>query len=204
MSLKENIVPYVDGYGLVNPQKVSSGTMKGCENGPLYTSQYLMLSRMIDELDLERLPPLLVCIDSKGYLHRSPEDKEYDAPDDHYGLFSYLLLVKARLYVKLPLLCFHPALLYMRGILHGNPLWRLMSPLMMILLSLNNIGEDKGNTSNKLLNWCMNKGLENHSFLCKIGAKIWTWRMRKIYGSTKEIPTIYFGVDHPFVKYWVE
>ena len=204
--LIEDIKPYVDGNGLVSNSLVPSGIQRGSDNGPLFTSQLLILASLNKEAAPGNFASAISkCIDSNGHIHRAPDDATEDAPDDYYGVSSLTCFSpEVKLVPSLPIAKCQPLLLYMQLIMRKIPIYRLFSPLAAIVIALSNINEDPGSTSNKLLTWTEIKGLNASSTLCRLAGKIWTWRMKKIYGTTQQIALIYFGSDHPFVKYWIE
>lgn len=207
MSLSDEIQPYIDSFDLVSPGRISGDTLRGSDNGPLFTSQYIILCHLNSEyVDTVQVVAIQKCIDSNSYLHRDPTDSNPDAPDDHYGVLSCTNFTNSGgfMKVKLPLTCYQPALLYLQGLMNYPRITKLFSLLIAIIIATSNLWEEKGNTSNKLLTWTLIKGVQEKSYLCRIAGKIWTHRMRKIYGSTQEVAKIYFGADHPFVKYWKE
>ncbi len=198
LKLLTSLRPYRDGNGLIAPNKVTPGVMRGSDNGVLYTSQASILVGCL------QFPIIDTCIGADGCIHRAPGDTSQDAPDDNYGFLASHLCNGTKRYIKLPWACCQPLLLYMRGLMMGNPLYRLFSPIAALILALSNLGEDKANTSNKLLTWTTIKGLESVSLLCKLGGKVWTYRMKRIYGSTKAIAEAYYEPGHPFIESWLE
>src|SRR5579859_7770143 len=111
MSLKDDIIPYIDKYGLVAPKTVIS-TERGSDNGVLFTSEYLIQLGLSNfPIDKIALNDLLKCIDKNGYLRRIPGDLNGEAPDDHYGLLACLL------YHRIP-----PVNLKLPSILYLQPL----------------------------------------------------------------------------------
>lgn len=206
MSLMNDILPYIDGNGLVSPSIVPPGVLRNSDNGPLFTSQLLILADKNDEeADPKYLIALRSCVDSKGYLHRAPGDLTQDAPDDHYGVLSLdAFLFNEILDVRLPIKCWHPALLYLQGLSHIPMLPHLLSFIVALIIAFSNYNEDSSSTNNKILTWTLIKGTESRSWLCNLGGKFWTWRMKKIYGHTAQIALLYFGSEHPFVKHWSE
>lgn len=196
MALNDEIIPYLDGNGLVCNIIPPAGTIRGSDNGVLFSSQLLHL--LNNSTQEPYLSAILKCIGADGQLHRAPDDTSVDAPDDHYGFLS--LGVRP---VKLAISNMQPMLLYMNAMVSPR-FCRLFSPIAGMIIALSNLNEDPSDTSNKLLTWTTIQGLQKRSLFCRLGGAIWRWRMRRIYGSTQAIAKIYFGASHPFTKYWIE
>lgn len=206
MSLELEIKPYLDGNGLVCPDiQGQNPNVRGSDNGPLFTSQYLILQKLNGETpDTEALVALFKCIGSDGQIHRAPNDTSEDAPDDNYGFLAAMnvLGITATGY-KLPLKCMHPALIYLRALANGSILARLWSPLIALIILSSNLNTPKSDTSNRLLTWTLIQGARSKSLLCNIAGEIWTYRQYRIYGTNpvSEIFRIYMQQGHPFVRY---
>ncbi len=198
MSLITDIIPYTDGNGLVAPSLVIPGTIRASDNGPLYTSQLILLAALNNEVSpICYYSAITKCIDSNSNLHRAPDDTTQDAPDDYIGVSSALFQL------SLPWSICQPMIVYIQRLNHGFWPIRLLSPLAALIIALSNINEAQTDTSNKMLTWTLIEGLKSRSWLCALAGKFWTYRMKRIYnGSTVGIPTIYFGASHPFVTYW--
>lgn len=196
------LIPYTDGNGLISPNRLPSPPpQRASDNGPLFTAQAMLLGAD-PYIFTDRIR---ACIDQRGYLHRSPDDTSDEAPDDLYGVFAALIHLDIPMWLEIPYpFYFQPGLQYMRGMASWKWWAYLLSPLMAIVLAFSNIFEDKNNTSNKLLTWSIIKGIGKKDLLCWLGGKIWSWRMQRIYGSTREIAKIYYEPGHPFVEYWKE
>lgn len=202
MSLITDLQPYTDGNGLVSPTLLPNPPpQRASDNGVLFASQALILNT-VPYAPL--VTTILGCITPDGYLHRAPGDTTQDQPDDHYGIFAAANALGITIPpITLPWSICQPGLLYCRGMARGNPLVRLFSPLMACILALSNVGEDVGNTSNKLLTFTTIFGLYKKSFLCRLGGMVWLYRMRRLYpAGTLSIAQTYFGATHPFCKYW--
>lgn len=90
MSLKQDIIPYIDTNGLVGPAKG-----QGSNNGVMYSSEYIiMLIRNGEALpaDIEHyLQQISVCMKAPGLLMRSPQNAGgQEGPDDYYALAAAL------------------------------------------------------------------------------------------------------------------
>lgn len=92
MALRDEIVPYVDGNGLVAPGLMGPNPGRGSDNGPMYTSEYYVMLYMLfqmnaqDILDFES--KIGQCVDSNGLLNRAPADSDQEGPDDYYGVLN--------------------------------------------------------------------------------------------------------------------
>ncbi len=94
MSLREEIIPYVDGNGLVAPNVVPEGTMQGSDNGPMFTAEYyIMLNYRQEEAPAFRDSAAFVeliqkCCSPPGNLMRAPGSVEQEQVDDFYGVLA--------------------------------------------------------------------------------------------------------------------
>lgn len=94
MSVREDIVPYIDTNNMVAPNKGPFQPLKGSDNGPCYTGEFysiLAKSGILTEDDKLHFANIIgSCIDKRGVLNRVPIDKEdgQEAPDDYYGVLS--------------------------------------------------------------------------------------------------------------------
>ena len=60
----------------------------------------------------------------------------------------------------------------------------------------------EGNTSGKILQWTQFRYMQGNNFICDLAIKFWKWRMTREYpGGLKQLLQIYFGPNHPLVKY---
>jgi hypothetical protein len=190
---------YFDGNGLMAPHTVPPRMKRGSDNGPLFTSQYLLLTGIKEGPELQAI---YRCIDSNGTLHRAPDDPNEDAPDDHYGVLALAVkLGDDNLRVRLNYKLWHPMLLYLRAMIKPR-FCRLFSPIAGLIIALSNLNESYWESSNKMLTWTMILGLEGKSFFVTLGSRIWKWRMEKMYAELGDIAAEYFPHDHPILEYW--
>lgn len=91
MSIREDFASYVDGNKLLAPNPIPAGTVRGSDNGVMYTSEYFMMLKMWDELTDEDVADyenrVTACI-SSGMLNRAPNDLDQEGPDDYYGALN--------------------------------------------------------------------------------------------------------------------
>lgn len=94
MALRDEIVPYLDGNGLVAPWLAGPASGESSNNGVLYSSQYYiflqMLGQLTDQDKLDWTNKMLSCIDSSNLLNRAPvpTDKNLEAQDDYFGILT--------------------------------------------------------------------------------------------------------------------
>lgn len=92
MGLREEIVPFIDGNGLVAPNLTGPGI--GSDNGPMFTSEYYAILAklgMLSENDkLDFAQKIGQCIDFRGLLNRVPVGQHdgQEGPDDYYGTLN--------------------------------------------------------------------------------------------------------------------
>ncbi|CAK9253121.1 unnamed protein product [Sphagnum jensenii] len=94
MALRDEILPYVDGNDLVAPNPVSPGTLKGSDNGPMFTSEYfimlLKLGQLIPSDTNDFQNRIGQCVNAAGMLCRVPasQDDGQEEVDDYYGVLN--------------------------------------------------------------------------------------------------------------------
>ncbi len=67
---------------------------------------------------------------------------------------------------------------------------------------IENLWEDRQETSGKILLWHRARVLKNKYWLLGAVIGLWKWKMLKLYPrGLKDIFTIYFGSEHPLTKY---
>jgi hypothetical protein len=206
MSLKRDIVNFIDGYELVCPTRVGPKTMRSSDNGVLHSSRYLILLKLNGETnDATTLQGIKNCIDRNGYLHRSPGDETEEAPDDHYGAISVFSFLNDTTYIKLPWRVMHPMLIYMRALQLGGLqglIARLFSPILALVIVFSNFNTPKNDTSNRLLTWNIIQGTRERSIFCRLAGQLWYSRQNHIYGSQalQEMFNIYYS-ENPMKDY---
>lgn len=97
--LKEEIKPYVDRFGFISPRPYDWGTnTPGSGNGILYTSEYYITLKRLNEIDSDDrarfINVIAQCEVQKGLYRRAPGWIDYnEAQDDYLGLLtaSYLI-----------------------------------------------------------------------------------------------------------------
>lgn len=98
MSLKSEIIPYIDGNNLVAPNIVPPKTKVGSDNGPMFTAEYLIMLLYNGEMTTADVFEHYVseyggigsCITNEGMLSRVPRGQiaSQTGPDDYYGVIN--------------------------------------------------------------------------------------------------------------------
>lgn len=94
MSLRTEIPPYIDGNGLVAPCLVPPNTLKGSDNGPMYTAElyvmYEKLGQLTDQDKLDYAQKIGQCVNSEGMLCRVPisQNDGQEQVDDYHGVLD--------------------------------------------------------------------------------------------------------------------
>ena len=94
MALRDEIVQYFDGNGLVCPGPQPVGGGKGSDNGPMYTSEYyvmLKMSNQINDSDIADFGQKIgQCVNHDGMLCRVPigQHDGQEQVDDYYGVLN--------------------------------------------------------------------------------------------------------------------
>ncbi len=211
MSLRESIVPYVDGNGLVAPSLFPPGTQRASDNGPLFTAIYHLLLHNTqetipgDETVFRNL--VSQCIRSDLELHRAPGDSSPDEIDDYLGVLAVLNLYGLKVEFKLPLrLCRFPQLVYVY-LLNTGKLRLLVPPLGVLtalIIAISCWNTEVANSNDRQLNWVLIQATQS-SWLCRMSANIWYWRQSKIYNTTnfmQLVVILYYQSKHPFITLW--
>jgi hypothetical protein len=92
--LRNEIVFYTEGSGLIAPYPNLDHKFRTCDNGVMFFSEYhimlekLGLSTIGDKADYERIITTCMVSSCDGLVSRSPGDRGDEAPDDYYGLFA--------------------------------------------------------------------------------------------------------------------
>ena len=94
MSLRSEIIPYLDGNSLVCPNIPGPGTLSGSDNGPCFTSEYYILlekNGMLGDQDKKDYAALMLkCINPEGMLCRVPvgQNDGQEQVDDYQALMA--------------------------------------------------------------------------------------------------------------------
>lgn len=97
MSLRSEIIPYIDGNGLVTPNLAPVPPARGSDNGVCFTSEYyiyLKLNNEIKDLREETLMcaeygnKIVSCMLEAGLVSRAPGDKGVQPPDDYLAIMA--------------------------------------------------------------------------------------------------------------------
>lgn len=92
MAIRDDFKPYIDGNNLLAPQPISPGTIKGSDNGPMFTSEYFVMLKKHGYLTASDVYQyrnrIKNCIDSNGILNRVPVGQQdgQEQVDDYYGV----------------------------------------------------------------------------------------------------------------------
>jgi len=207
MALLDEIKPFIDGNGLLAPNLVPPGTMRGSDNGVLFTSELLIQSMLnsgvIDPVYIENIKD---CIDSTHLLHRAPQDTTNDTSDDYYGILGMMVFLNINIKLRLPPLLWAQPLLWFLILLKNKSIFsHLLSPIAAIIIATSCMFTSVSDTSSRFLMWCAIKGAASRSTLCSLAAKIWFNRLFKDFGPEGMLTCakIYFYRDnHPFSRYF--
>lgn len=219
MSLITEIVPYIQGDGLVaNAIVKPPGALRTCDNGVMFTSEYyIMAARNFDDTTLTHGPTALLfdrtvktCVGIDGELHRAPGDVSPDEVDDHYGTLAGYAEFGLRPAYKLPVrLWRQPQLFYAYVLAHGVPSLAMI-PLAIynaLVIATSCIGHPASDTDSRRLVWHLIQATKRKSILARLAGAFWHWRQTKVYGTKevmKAVAKLYYEPGHPFAKYWID
>lgn len=219
---------YIDGNGLVTPQKCAPGTKQGSDNGVLFTSEAMVIAKrtgtLTEALKAEWIANISHCFQEPGLLSRAPGSTEQDSVDNMVGFgagASVCLPAAAEI-----------VLTYGKnhwGVFNNkNPgkftgeswLWRqpqlvahlyfasgMMPPLPLQLawaaaISTSCMTAKKTDADSRILSWLMIETMNYRSSICNKAAGIWTSRLLNDYeNGMQQVFEIYFGKDHPIARY---
>lgn len=217
MSIQDDFKPYVDGNGLLAPNVVPSGTKRGSDNGPMFTSEYFItlfynLEPMVGKNSYQNL--IALCIGEDKELHRAPGDSSPDEVDDYYAAYSAHVTLEIVPQFKLPVrLWRQPQLLYASLCARKDPFRILSYPLAVftaIIIATSCMFTPVSNTDARRLSWHLIEATKHYSQLCYWASKLWFKRLHKDYGPSgmKAVAGIYYepkGLNNnPYSKYWKE
>lgn len=90
MGIRQEILPYIDGNGLVSPNR-TDGTGQGSDNGPMFTSEYFAILAKSGQLTpadqksfVDKINPCII----DGLLNRAPYKTGQEGPDDYVGVLN--------------------------------------------------------------------------------------------------------------------
>ncbi len=204
MSIKDQFAPYVDGNGLMSNAPVLPGSIRASDNGPLFTSQYIIMLKKSGELTLNDITTFQrvigACVDDDMHLHRAPSDPTPDAPDDYYGVAAAFSQLEITSNIKLPLDMWRQpqlvfAMMASNQILSRWKFWQWPLAIYTALVVLTScINVEPGNTDERILSWLLIQATKESSVLVKLASIIWFHRLFSTYGPTgmKAVAGIYF------------
>lgn len=218
MSIKEDFATYVDGNGLMAPEPVTTGTMRASDNGPMFSSEYIiMLLRNVAYSTKDTAmyqAAINSCIGNDKELHRAPGDTSPDEVDDYYAAYSAHVILGIVPQFKLPFrLWRQPQLLYASLCASRSIEVVLLLPLAFItalVIATSCINKETSDTDARRLSWHLIQATSPHSLLCRFAAKLWYKRLHKDYGidGMKAVAGQYYlphGLNaNPYSKYWLE
>lgn len=217
MSLREEITPFIQGDGLVAPAVVSpSGTFRTCDNGVMFSSEYLIMLNRTGELVgqdiIDYQSKIQACVGFDNDLHRAPLDITPDEYDDHIGVLAGYSEFGLKVPFSLPMRLWRfPQLLYAFLLNKGVPsfLMPFYSFYNALVIATSCINAPTSDTDSRRLNWHQWQATKHKSMLANFAGNFWLWRQRKVYNTDKvmqAVATIYYQPPggHPFSKYWVD
>lgn len=220
MSLKEEILPYFDGNGLIAPNVVPQGTQRGSDNGVMFLSEYYIMLTKIGQLSMsdhcDYAERIATCIGEDEELHRAPGDSSPDEVDDYYGVYAGFKTIKIDPMLKLPIRLWRQPQLLLAS-LYANETNPLMIPIKYALsiyaalvIATSCVFTPIDNADARRLSWLLIQATQQDSFLCRLAAKIWFRRAYRQYGVKenvmREVAKRYYQnvPEHPFIRYWID
>jgi len=227
MSLKDEIVPYLDQYGLVQPRLNT-----GSNNGVLYLSEYFVIlnrlgqATLVDQMNYKAI--IESCFKVPGLLMRNPINAGgQEAPDDNFGVASAASFLQDKSLAQDTLTYGYKhygafnnvdgtwtdqAFLWRQLQLYSAYVWaagktplfpfRFYTAMVILYASL---PTPTSNTDARALAWLLIQVAAPKSWMCRMAAKLWKRRLFKDYlNGMTDVAVMQFGADHPLAKYWPE
>jgi hypothetical protein len=223
MSLQSDIQPYINKDGFVGGSPCA-GLGRVCDNHFLFTVEYLIQLLQQKEIILitPGTPPsgiLSKCV-KQGVLTRYPDDTSVDDSMDNWIAYAAVATpAEARKtlwhlithfgfanvsgkFTKNAFIARFPTL--MSALYQATNLPALPPILTAVAIATSNRNEPLQNTSDRKLTYLLIHAMRR-SLLCRLAARIWYSRLRKLYGDEgmRVVYSIYFGPQHPLSKYAV-
>lgn len=207
---------YIDGNGLMSNSPVPPGSIRASDNGPLFSSEYVLILlhqlELTPEDEVSYQKAIASCVDTSGNLHRAPGDTSEDAPDDYYGVSAAFSQLNVKSNVKLPFnLWRQPQLLF--AVMASNQSlsrwkfwqWPLAIYTALVVLT-SDVDTDPGNADARILAWLLIQATEKDSILVRLASSVWYNRLYATYpNGMADVAGEYFlpTGNNPYAKYWV-
>jgi len=207
MSLALDIVPYIDGNGLVAPNLVPKGVMRGSDNGPLFDSIYAILQRREDPAVYKAFDYNVIinrCVGADGELHRAPDDTSPDEIDDYLGVLAGYAEFGLKPSFKLPFRLWRfPQLVFAYGLSKGVPslCMPILSHINALVIVTSCLTAPASDSGSRQLNWVLIQATKK-SLMAQFAGYIWNLRQRLVYKSPmpmKSVAALYYQAGHPLV-----
>lgn len=229
MSLKIDILPFLDKFGMVTPNRDGRS-----DNGVMYTSEYLLLltfdGELLPEDKAEYLAKMERCLIRSGrgaVLMRDPENdgESQEGPDDYLGLLAGCRFIGN---TEIPRAILWHGLTHFGAFNNVAPfgwtrqswLWRQpqlitqalfaaklpVGPfrLFFILSLLYAVYQNapKGNTDARRLGWLLIQAWDGKGLLSRWVVGVWKrWLFSKYPDGMIGVARIYYCEGHPFTAY---
>lgn len=226
MSLKTDVIPYLDKFGMV----VSNASGRS-DNGVMFTSEYLILLAMNGELQPEDKADYLAkmrrCLINGELLMRDPENDgaQQEGPDDYLGLLAGCKVAGD---TSIPRAILWYGLRHLGAFNNVTPgkwtvqsfLWRqpqlithalfaarlpvgpFRAFFVLSLLFAVYQNETRGNTDARRLGWLLIQTWDGKGLLSRWAVGVWKrWLFSKYPDGMIGVCRIYYGEAHPFTEY---
>jgi hypothetical protein len=222
MSIRDDFQPYWDGNGLLAPNPVPLGTIRGSDNGIMFSSEfYIMLKKsgFLTKQDLDNyITKIQSCVGQDRELHRAPGDISPDEVDDYYAVYAGMKILGLRPFFKLPLRLWRQPQLAAAMISAKFP--SLISPFHHIVrliafplyfvacvtLLISCWNAPTSDTDARRLSWHLWQATKGASLMCWFAGRVWLRRLYKTYpNGMKDVAAIYYQPhpNNPYSKYWI-
>lgn len=216
MTIKNDFASYLDGNGLLSPSPITSGVLRGSDNGPMFTSEFYIIldkNKALDSKDVKTYTAKIADCISGNELSRAPGDTTLDAPDDYYGVYSGFVTLGIKPTFNLPVSLYRqPQLLFAALCANYGRVALLAFPLTIytaLVIATANMLDPPEESNNRRLAWHLIQATAPFSMLCKLASKLWYRRLRKNYpNGMKDVAALYYlphGLNNnPYSTYWID
>lgn len=215
MTIQDDFAPYVDGNGLLAPNPVSSGQMRGSDNGPCFTSEYVVIRRKNNvPIDTGGYLDLIDRCQFQGYLSRAPGDATLGNPDNHYGVYAAHVALGITPNFKFYWQLLRQPQLYFASICAHQKAsrWKFwqwpLAAFTATIIATSCMFTSTDQADPRRLAWLLIQATVKDSVLCRLASKLWFRRLRKDYtNGMKDVAVEYYqphNVTSPYARWWLE
>lgn len=232
MGLKDEIIPYRDENFMVGPSRMC-GRGSSDNGPMFESEYIILLKQNGEfqiEDGFDYAKRIRKCCRLAGLLSRTPGGTGQEAPDDYHGVLAACSVIglsdlgeefldygwenfgfynnTTDIKRKFSLDAFMWRMPSVISLCHAaaskiRPLGVVSNLFTALVIATSCIHTDVRDADARRLSWLVVMGMEKHSFLCGLAAKLWWKRLRKDYGDRgmRAVANLYYQDNHPFIYY---